>query len=483
MLTTQASMKECNHEQEIAAVFKVHKLIATQDRELLNCLNLESGRVYTTTIWLHQEHLQKTGNWLRPNDLEKLSTAALGGSCLHSHSVDAAQQALSEAQKTARACRKMGLKTKFPWKKKKWRTTVWKNTGIRCRGDHLLLALSRGNAPIRLALPEALHDIAGENFRAVRLVYNQRYRRYEWHLCISDATPQLAFSAWGGCAKETPVSVDLGEIHPAVLCDGKRAVLISCRQLRSQRQKRNKILAHYQSALSRCKRGSGRWQELTRKKWQRLNALDACIRDLEHKVTAMIVRVAVEMKATTLVVGDVRNIADGKRLHGVAQQKVSQWSHGRQRQQLEYKTAAAGFQTVLQDEAYTSQTCPGCGNRQKPKGRVYSCPACGYKGHRDAVGAMNILSKYLTKAAGNILVDRVSAIRPFIRRPSGHRTHPQQISFVFGATERQKQVSPVSGSSPAIPGIRIHRDSDGTWINLPPEDGLMEADLQEATGL
>ena len=53
-----------------------------------------------------------------------------------------------------------------------------------------------------------------------------------------------------------------------------------------------------------------------------------------------------------------------------------------------------GIKVVQIDEAYTSQTCPRCGNRKKPTNRNYTC-ACGLKYHRDGVGAINIRQKYL----------------------------------------------------------------------------------------
>ncbi|MBQ7895447.1 MAG: transposase, partial [Oscillospiraceae bacterium] len=46
---------------------------------------------------------------------------------------------------------------------------------------------------------------------------------------------------------------------------------------------------------------------------------------------------------------------------------------------------------VYVDPAYTSQTCPVCGTRHKMKDRRYKCSTCGYLGHRDIVGAMNII--------------------------------------------------------------------------------------------
>ncbi|MFQ5791203.1 MAG: zinc ribbon domain-containing protein, partial [Acidobacteriota bacterium] len=66
----------------------------------------------------------------------------------------------------------------------------------------------------------------------------------------------------------------------------------------------------------------------------------------------------------------------------------------RTRWYLSYKAEAHGMRWVLQDEAYTSQTCPSCGRRKPVNGRVYRC-SCGFVGHRDHVGAVNILTKYL----------------------------------------------------------------------------------------
>ncbi len=55
-------------------------------------------------------------------------------------------------------------------------------------------------------------------------------------------------------------------------------------------------------------------------------------------------------------------------------------------------TLSKGIIFSLVGEGYTSQTCPACKTLNKPKGRNYVCE-CGYKTHRDIVGAFNILRK------------------------------------------------------------------------------------------
>ena len=101
---------------------------------------------------------------------------------------------------------------------------------------------------------------------------------------------------------------------------------------------------------------------------------------MEHKASRAVVQWAKEHQVSTLVIGDVRDVADGKRLNSKSQQKIGVWSHGRQRQYITYKAEAAGITVTLVDEAYTSQTCPQRLNCTKPKGRLYRCPVCGFVG-------------------------------------------------------------------------------------------------------
>jgi len=59
-----------------------------------------------------------------------------------------------------------------------------------------------------------------------------------------------------------------------------------------------------------------------------------------------------------------------------------------------HKAERLGMRVVLQDERYSSQTCPACNKRNKPQGRGYRC-GCGFRFHRDGVGAVNLRRTYL----------------------------------------------------------------------------------------
>lgn len=56
---------------------------------------------------------------------------------------------------------------------------------------------------------------------------------------------------------------------------------------------------------------------------------------------------------------------------------------------IEYKAALAGIRVEYVNPAYTSQICPVCGKHNHAKDRKYQC-SCGFHGHRDIVGAVNI---------------------------------------------------------------------------------------------
>nr|WP_243124086.1 transposase [Pelotomaculum schinkii] len=60
----------------------------------------------------------------------------------------------------------------------------------------------------------------------------------------------------------------------------------------------------------------------------------------------------------------------------------------------------AGIKVEYVNPKHTSQKCPACGELNKAIDRKYKC-GCGYKTHRDRLGAINIISA--TVADGNSL--------------------------------------------------------------------------------
>ena len=376
-------------------MIRTHILPSTIPRAHADNLNRSSGEIYTGILVAHWRLVRKKGLWLSEKSGTRWSDTRTDVG-MHAHSIDAAQQGFYKACVTTRSLRKAGhAEAKFPHWTKKYRTTIWKNTGIKRRGDVLELSNGRKGTKIALPIPEKLRDCL--RFLEVRLVYDKKDRRYFWHIVVEN----------GIRPKPSPgdnvVSVDLGEIHPAVVGDKEQAIVITCRERRSRSQGQAKRLAKLAKAIARKTKRSRRHRRLVRAK-SRMKAKHArVLRDIEHKVSHEIVEFAAERQAGTIVIGDVRDIADGVDCGTEHNGRTSRWNHGKIRFYIGYKAEAEGIKVPpLVDEAYTTKTCPNCGHRHKPRGRTYRCPSCGFQAHRDVVGQINILSRYLEGDVGRL---------------------------------------------------------------------------------
>jgi putative transposase len=356
---------------------------------------LESGHIYTGILARHWRIIRKKGIWL-PEKLGKKLSDLNTDAQMHAHSIDAAQEGFYKAWKTAKILKRVDPNAKYPHWPKKFRTTIWKNTAIKHRENLLELSTGRGNPKIIIHLPTTLRNAL--RFIEVRLVFDKKARHYNWHIVIENG--KEAKQALGS----NTVSVDPGEIHPAVVGDEISATVITCRERRSVQRGHAKNLASFSKALSRKTKGSRRHKKITRSKAHCKAKYTSVMHDIEHKISRAIVEEAIDRKANTIVYGDVRDIACKINKGKEHNQRISQWNHGKVRSFVEYKAAAEGISLVLQDEHYTSKTCPNCGNRHKPKGRIFKCPACKFQSHRDVVGQINILSAYKFGEPGKLAV-------------------------------------------------------------------------------
>jgi putative transposase len=434
-ISTSACSKETNsiedEGKEACPMLRTVQFVCSLPKAEADALNAQSGRIYTDMLVRHYRVYRKQGVWLAPRSGERLEDALGGPTSLHAHSRDAAQQGFYHACKTARACKTTGRDTKYPHFRTRFRPTIWKSTGITRKGGRLLLARARGVPPVHVALPSNLLPLPAPAFLEARLVWDRAARHYGWHLVVEDGLEPLPAPGTGTAA------VDLGEIHPAAVTDGRETVIITCRALRANQQYTVKRLAEIRAKQHRKQKHSRGWKRLQRRKNCFLAKQKRRARDLEHKVSRAVVAWAKEHQVGTLVIGDVRDVADGKRLNTRSQQKIGLWSHGRQRAYITYKAEAAGMTVMLVEEAYTSQTCPGilpdgtsCLQCYKPRGRIYRCPACGFTAHRDGVGAANLLSQHYTGEPGHVLPPPEKYRHPF----AGKRSRPDTAEMASGQT-------------------------------------------------
>lgn len=390
-------------------MIRTHILPCKLPRQVCDGLNAASGAVYTKVCVTHWRVFRKKGVWLSMYGAARINDSIQKRTVLHCSSVDVAQQGFYKACTTARAVRRKGITVRFPHKRKRFRTTIWINSSVKFKDGVLVLSNGGGNKKIQIRIPLELKDVL--SFREVRLVFDKRSKEYFWHIVVENGKQAKI------AAGDNIVSVDLGEVHPAVVGDEYESTIITCRELRHENQGFNKRMASLSQAISRTTKYSRKWWKLVHARTKLKAKRKAVMRDMEHKISRAIVDVAVERKANLIVIGDVRNIANGIKLSKSSNQKIAGWNHGKIASFTKYKAEAEGIGFRLENEAYTTQTCPQCGKRHKPKGRNYVCPSCGFRCHRDVVGQVNILSVHKFKEPGKILPGITKHREPYsIRR-------------------------------------------------------------------
>jgi putative transposase len=360
--------------------------------EALDALALESGRIYTLAkVWFWR-YVRRKNVWLSEGALQKV-VANGQPTVLHSQSAQKAIQCFMSALKAWRKARKINAELRPPRKAKRHYKIIWKDQAIKVKDGSLILPNAKGQAPFmigRWAHPKPVQAEIGWDGSEYEL-------RASYDLEIEEAT--------GG----EVASVDLGEVHPAVMGTEDFHVILNGRLLRAKRRYRERIKGKLSAKIDRKKKGGKRRKQLIASKKRQLRKLDNQIRDIEHKLTTAGIQALHERGVRKLVFGDVRDIRVGYDCGKVQNQRLHQAPLGRIRSYLEYKGLRRGWQEPdLQNEAYSSKDCPRCGARNSPKGRNYLCAPCGFQAHRDVVGHVNILRKY--RGSGHVIGAMASPI-------------------------------------------------------------------------
>ncbi len=115
---------------------------ATQDRDVLDTLNRASAEIYNRVLVRHWRFYRKHGVWMSTSKAERVDDALDStDSILHSHSIDAAQQGFYKAIQTAREPENK-TKALAPYKRKRFRATIFKPSQIKRQSHQIRLALA-----------------------------------------------------------------------------------------------------------------------------------------------------------------------------------------------------------------------------------------------------------------------------------------------------------------------------------------------------
>lgn len=115
------------------------------------------------------------------------------------------------------------------------------------------------------------------------------------------------------------------------------------------------------------------------------------MKDADHKISRQIVEFAKETAVSMIRMEKLSGIRQTARTSRKNEKNLHTWSFYRLAGYVEYKAKLAGLRVEYVDPKHTSQQCPCCKKLNKAKDRSYVC-GCGYKAHRDRVGAINIIS-------------------------------------------------------------------------------------------
>lgn len=340
---------------------------------------IRSGQMEAAKVWLACRDALKTamterGKWPNRDSLQKLTK---GRFALHSQSAQMVCHAFLANVDTARQLRKSGrTEIRYPYKDKHFYPLYWPAQAIAIEDNRLILPMGRGRPSIVLKRPVWMTAPA-----ACKLVWNRV--GYELHVSVDTpiATPQVS---------EVVGAVDLGQIHQcAVTTSTGQGLIVSGRGIRSEKRRMNQMHGSLAQQMSRCTKGSRRWKKLNRSRNTYALRSERRIRDLRHKGTRQVIDFCQANAVTRLYIGNpdgVRNRRSGRHHN----QRMSQWEYGKDINYLTHKSKTAGIASFNGTERGTSSHCPVCGHKHKPKGRTWSCTACGFEGHRDLVGSINM---------------------------------------------------------------------------------------------
>jgi putative transposase len=337
---------------------------------------MEVARVWMYCVERHRQARAAHLSWPGRKELQEETKG--GQYALQSQSIQMVTQQFLANVKTIAELRKTDKRHRYPYHRKKYLTVEWPAQAISRHGNALILPMGRGRKSFTFHLTGLPEQIG-----AVSLVWNGGY---ELHIVTSStATAPPSFP-------ETPThaTVDLGEIHlAAVTTNTGKGLVVTGREIRALKRAQLMSQGEIQRLLSRCQKGSRRYRKLCYVLERIGGQIKRQVRDLRHKATRKVVDFCQQEGVHTVFIGNPDGVRkkDSGRHHN---QRMARWEYGKDKQYLAEKCQHARMMSFTGSERGTSSRCPSCDKRKKPRGRIFACRRCGFRGHRDIVGSMNM---------------------------------------------------------------------------------------------
>lgn len=376
---------------------KIYKTItiplkcSKSDREYLNNCNKLSAEVWNKTLEIAEQYReQNDGKWIQRNELQKLTKNIVP---LHAKGIHhIAHKYLFARDSALKAKQGNGINNKFPHRNKRFMTTGWDIQSIKIDYKKGIIKLSKPNIKIndknKTQKPVICYaKTIPNNIVQIELIYRKGYRL---------SVKYIENVEYLQVKSNNKSSIDLGEIHSITSIDNNgNAIIITGRKMRSVKQFRNKEQGKIYRRLSKCKKDSIQYKRYMKALSNLTLKTDKQMNDCVHKITKLYVDYCLTNNISTVLYGDLdsatRSTKENGRMNGHIRQKLGQWNYGQIVDTLKTKLNRYGIEMIKVKEYYTSQKCPSCKTLNKPNSRKYTCD-CGYRQHRDIVGAINILN-------------------------------------------------------------------------------------------
>jgi len=252
---------------------------------------------------------------------------------------------------------------------------IWNNQNYRIKDNYLSFPVWIDGKVQRIKVKALLTDYQKEQLKNKAGTLRITKKSDKWVAQISVEVPEEQ------CRGTNIMGVDLGLKVPAVAVtsDGKTRFWGNGRQNKYVRRK-------YKSLRQKL----GKAKKLKKIKLM-ADKEQRWMKDQDHKISRQIVNYAVENNVSVICLERLANIRNTARTSRKNEKNMHTWSFYRLAKYIEYKANLEGIRVEYVNPEYTSQRCPHCGSLNKSKDRKYVCKVCGYRTHRDRVGAINIM--------------------------------------------------------------------------------------------
>ena len=303
---------------------------------------------------LSSRSIKEHGKFLSAYDIQKYTNGAAAELGLNAHSVQEVGKEYVTRRKQFRKIRLAWRKTNgarrsLGWIPVKVGSSSWKNGQVYHNGQYFCVWDSYG--------------LAGYKFRSASFSEDARGR---WYFNVVVEVEQKLSPGQGA------VGIDLGLKEVATCSDGTELGV-------------GRWYREAEENLATAQRAN---------KKRRVKAIHAKVanrrKDALHKFSRQLVN-----RFGEIYIGDV---SSSKLAKTSMAKSVLDAGWSMLKTMLEYKGAHAGIVVKEVREAWSTQTCSGCGSIAGPKGRAglnerqWTCPHCGANHHRDVNAARNILA-------------------------------------------------------------------------------------------